>query len=437
MSINGLFMIQDVFENYTPNGWVWSYQDYENKGVTDVFKATESTFYADYNNCKTIINRTLGMLEGTNINPYFIIPSFHDANGDLKFDDAQITFIAERAEELLSDIPDIRGLCFDDYYWYGTTEYTESQIEYLDRFAGTVADAMHDINQDSKLTAGINIHHLELGMTVDSFDFIIPMCYRYYNSYPTFIKDQIDTVKAHSNVPIITGLMSYHNDGNSTLWSNKQLERDMRTSIRYSNGYAMFIHPYITETMKFPKTSAKYQYNPSFGFIGKKTSPNFLYANVADCGNTLKSTSGFAGYNITDDKITLDETVHAEDKEYSIRVAVNDYYQGIIIMPGYLTTRKDEIITLSGKLQAEEGLNYGVDLWNGSNSSGISLTGTGEIENFSLQYTPDGEGFNDWNYGTWTNMRMMTEALNTESYFNILELQLEIGDKATEWQEGI
>jgi len=422
MVFRGLFITQDVFEERM------NYHNYEKRGVNNIIKTVESTLSTNYNQSKSIIDRTLSKLEGTEIEPYILIHQFKNSNGTRQFDDDQINFIAERSSQIITDYPKLKGIVFDDFYYEGKTD------EELSNFAGTVKDSIKETNSKARLSAGINVTR----NITEEFDFIIPMVYRYYNGYPSFIKDIITDLKTKTNTPIVTGLLTFMNDSDVTLWDKKTLECDMETAIKYSDGYAVFLHPFIPNRLKFKKTpyNSSYKYNVTSKRLIKNTqSPNFLFRNVADCGNSLNSTYGFGKY--TNETIELDPNRYVKGKNKSIKCTVNGQHQGIVPQPGSLTTKIGTPITFSGKIYVPTGMDLLCSINNKAYGNTDRIIGNDKWNNFEVTYTPDGTGgFNDWTDGVWTILKIITRNNPGTSSFNLGELQIEVGSEATKWRPG-
>lgn len=452
-SFRGMWVIQDIFEGNI------DYQEYESRGVTDIIKSTENYLETDYPAFQTTVNRTLDKLEGTDINLHVLTHCFHDKNNAIKYDQSQADFIGEQSAKALNDFPELRGISFDDYYYYtgyydSSPNAQETQEQQLETFAQTVQTAMHDANSDSQLSSGLNVldvNGCKISRVSPYFDFIIPMVYRYSNTHPQFVKDTLTSVKQHSSdTPVVAGLLSFHTESDyDHLWSVRTMTEDMQTSLKQDCGYSLFIYPFLSQPQTFPKTGSTC--NIRFGrilerLIGKgcvrlrcsstpkkQASPNFLPENIADCTNTTKDTYGFLKYTGTE-TITTDTDRFVRGDRSLKCVVTGDYYEGVMwSLYGLIT---GEPVTWSGQIWVEEGLNLYGQMNKGADASQpILLVGDGDWQDFVAHYTPT--TYQDPLVDNWCVMKFATSGHpGMEKSFNLGEMQLEIGNSVTVWDVG-
>lgn len=449
----GMWVIQDVFEEDI------DYEEYEARGVTDIIKSTENYLETDYPSFQATMERTINKLEGTNINLHILTHNFHDQNNLIKYDTTQADFIGEQSAKALNDFPELKGISFDDYYYY--TEYydpspdaQETQIQQLQDFAMTVQRAMHDANSDSQLSAGLNVldvNGCKIERVAPYFNFIIPMVYRYSNTHPRFVEDTLKSVKQRSkNTPIVAGLLSFHTDSDyEHLWSVRTMTEDMQTCLKQDCGYSLFIHPFLSRQQTFPSPKQKIKIKCGNKVQGLFTigtlhirqatkpkpqlNPNFLPENIADCTNTTKDTDGFFKYSGTETLISDTERFIRGDRSLKCTVT-GDYYEGVNWSLYGLVT--DERVTWTGQIWVEEGLNVYGQMNKGADASEpLLLVGDNEWQDFELHYTPT--TYQPPLDDNWCVMKIVTSgSLGMEKSFNLGEMKLEIGNVGTEWSEG-
>lgn len=437
-----MFCVEKIFDT-------WTNQDYQHanqRGIDTVIQGISPGLNIDnFDSVDVIIQDMLSKTENTNLGLIPLIWSFHDENNAVNFSEENIDWVASQSAKLFENYPYLSGLIFDDYYvyanWQDEFEDVDAQTEYLLNMAETVKEAIHEVKSSATLTAGVpamDDNGYVNSVVSEGFDYIMPMVYRYYNGFPSFVGDLIEKVKITSKTDVVPILLTFLNDTDVKTWSKESLETDIRTAMRLCGSYALFMNLYLPSKEVNYLTRSRYAYSPYLNLIiGTKPSPNFLFSNVADCGNTLETTYGFGKY-ANDETITLDNSKSINNKEYSIKCEVNGQYKGCVPHPGSLTTKIGVPLTYSGQIYIPSELDIMVIIYNNTNGNSTTINGHDNWNEFELQYTPTGVGgFNGWEDGTWTILAIITTNNPGESSFNIGELQLEIGNEATEWQEGI
>ena len=364
MVVKGLFVI----ENYQfPD-----FKELESRGLTHVFYS-ESFLLNNYNTCKNNINALIDEMKGTNLKLHININAFKASDQSTLVDPKNMDHrnkLQTALTQLLSDIPKIDGIIFDDFHWHMWSGYdVDQQVNILSEFAKQMATAIHDVDSSNKLSASILWTSPTINSTADEVDYVMPKIYPSNSSgtaLSTAIKKVLDEI---DNIEMVVNLITYDPSVKLIPRNLSDIYNEISTVIKLIGpNYGLYAYPWIPYGLGFPLEDYSFtEVNVNLSLvsqhktISEKSSRiitiSFLDQNNNPLSDDLLSTI-VGKYKITDQstgKVIKDFTNFIPDNSiYELNLSSED---NKIINPD--VSQENHIITVSavygdGKIENEE-----------------------------------------------------------------------------------
>ncbi len=364
MVVKGLYVI----ENYPfPD-----FKELENRGLTHVFYS-DSFLLNNYNICKKNINALIDEMEGTQLKLHLNINAFKASDQSSQVDPKNMDHrnkLQTALTQLLTDIPKIDGIIFDDFHWQMWSGYdVDQQSSVLAEFARQMATAIHEVDSSKKLSASILWTSPTIHLTAAEVDYVLPKIYP-SNSTGTALSTAIKKVLEEiDNTKIVVNLITYDPSVKLIPRSLSDIYNEISTVIKINGpNYCLYASPWVPYGLGFPLEDYSFtEVNVNLNLvsqhktISEKSSRiitvSFLDQNNNPLSDDLLSTI-VGKYKITDQstgKVIKDFTNFIPDNSiYELNLASED---NRLINPD--VSQENHIITVSavygdGKIENEE-----------------------------------------------------------------------------------
>ena len=364
MVVKGLY----VLENYPfPD-----FKELESRGLTHVFYS-DSFLLNNYNTCKNNVNALIDEMKGTELQLHLNINAFKASDQSSLVDPKNMDHrnkLQTALIQLLTDIPKIDGIIFDDFHWQMWSGYDEDQqSSILAEFAKQMAGAIHDVDSSKKLSASILWTSPTIHLTAAEVDYVLPKIYPSNSSetaLSTAIKKVLDEIKDNK---VVVNLITYDPSVKFIPRSLSDVYNEISTVIKMNGpNYCLYASPWIPYGLGFPLEDYSFtEVNVNLGLVSQhktisEKSSRIITISFLDQNNNplsddlLKTIVG--KYKIIDQstgKVIKDFTNFIPDKSiYELNLSSED---NKIINPD--VSQENHIITVSavygdGKIENEE-----------------------------------------------------------------------------------
>ena len=364
MVVKGLYVIE--------NHPFPDFKELESRGLTHVFYS-DSFLLNNYNTCKNNVNALIHELEGTKLKLHLNINAFKASDQSSLVDPKNMDHrnkLKTALIKILSDIPKIDGIIFDDFHWQMWSGYDiDQQSNILAEFAKQMATAIHDFDPSKKLSASILWTSPSIHLTAAEVDYVLPKIYPSNSAgtaLSTAIKKVLDEI---DNNKMVVNLITYDPSVKLIPRSLSDIYNEISTVIKINGpNYCLYASPWIPYGLGFPLEDYSFtEVNMNLGLvsqhktISEKSSRiitvNFLDQNNNPLSDDLLSTL-VGKYKIIDQstgKVIKDFTSFMPtDSIYELNLSSED---NRIINPD--VSQENHIITVStvygdGKIENEE-----------------------------------------------------------------------------------
>ena len=256
-----------VVENTTlPN-----FQQLVDNGLNTVFWCDH---YLQFDTNTTISNleNLYSEIEGLNIDMYLDIYPWQTSTQNEQPDPRSsdyLLFMQDKLETVFNELPELKGLLFDDLYIRDNNQYWDELISHcedvtacpylrdiINTYSQGISDCLKSIDQNLELSGNIHVNEIpgsNMEQLCDIFDFMIMMVDGNCNWKPSTILEGINKC----NIPTVVELPStvvgtwlnpeYYN-------SNDLLGYWFRNVLKMgADGYALYAHPSIVDDLSFTK----------------------------------------------------------------------------------------------------------------------------------------------------------------------------------------
>lgn len=241
-----------VIENYTyPD-----FEELEAKGCTDIFFA-DSALLRNYTTCKNNVNNILTAMQGTNLNLWLDEDSFGDGAGNSLVDPKDMTHrnrFCIALSQILTDIPELKGVALEDYFWHSGWEGTSASYDtILTDFALQIKTTLRDVDSKKIFAPTVGWQASCLPSVAAVSDILIAQCYydkHHYKTPPyTSLKWVLDHVK---DTPIIPILGTFRQATGLPLRPLSDIFEDIANVTRLqSSDYILYAWPWVQEGFVF------------------------------------------------------------------------------------------------------------------------------------------------------------------------------------------
>jgi hypothetical protein len=364
MVVKGLYVI----ENYP----LPDFKELENRGLTHVFYS-DSFLLNNYNTCKNNVNALIREMEGTELELHININAFKASDQSSLVDPTNMDHrnkLQTALIQLLSDIPKIDGIIFDDFHWQMWSGYdVDQQSNVLAEFAKQIATAIHDVDPSKKLSLSPLWTSPSINLTSAEVDYVMPKIYPSNSSgtaLSTVIKKVLEEVDQNK---IVVNLITYDPSVKLIPRSLSDIYNEISTVIKINGpNYCLYASPWIPYGLGFPLEDYSFtEVNVDLSLVSKHKSIsekssriitiNFLDQNNNPLSDDLLSTI-VGKYKI------IDQSTGKVIKNFTNFIPNNSIYElnlssddNKIINPD--VSQENHIITVSvvygdGKIENEE-----------------------------------------------------------------------------------
>lgn len=364
MVVKGLYVI----ENYPfPD-----FKELERRGLTHIFYS-DSFLLNNYNTCKNNINALLHEMEGTTLRLHLNINAFKASDQSSLVDPGNMDHrnkLQTALIQLLSDIPKIEGIIFDNFHWQMWSGYdVDQQSNILAEFAKQMAKTIHDVDSSKKLSASVLWSSPTIHLTAAEVDYILPKIYP-SNSTGTALSTAIkEVLEAIDENKMVVNLITYDPSVKLIPRNLSDIYNEISTVIKINGpNYCLYASPWAPYGLGFPSKDYSFtEINMNLSLVSKhktisEKSSRIMTLNFLDQNNNplsedlLRTIVG--KYKITDQstgKVIKDFTSFMPDNSiYELNLSSED---NKIINPD--VSQENHIITVSavygdGKIENEE-----------------------------------------------------------------------------------
>jgi hypothetical protein len=364
MVVKGLYVI----ENYP----LPDFKELESRGLTHVFYS-DTFLLNNYNTCKNNVNTLIHEMEGTKLKLHLNINAFKASDQSSLVDPKNMDHrnkLKTALIQLLSDIPKIEGIIFDDFHWQMWSGYdTDQQSNMLAEFAKQMATAIHEFDPSKKLSASILWTSPTIHLTAAEVDYVLPKIYP-SNSSGTALSTAIKKVLGEiDHTKMVVNLITYDPSVKLIPRSLSDIYNEISTVIKsIGPNYCLYASPWSPYGLGFPLEDYSFtEVNVDLSLVSKRKTisekssriitVSFLDQNNNPLSSDLLSTI-VGKYKITDQstgKVIKDFTNFIPDNSiYELNLSSED---NRIINPD--VSQENHIITVSavygdGKIENEE-----------------------------------------------------------------------------------
>jgi len=364
MVVKGLYVIENhAFPDF---------KELESRGLTHVFYS-DSFLLNNYNTCKNNVNDLIDEMKGTKLELHININAFKASDQSSLVDPKNMDHrkkLQTAINQLLTDIPKIDGIIFDDFHWQMWSGYdVDQQSNILAEFAKQMAKAIHDVNSSKKLSASILWTSPTIHLTAAEVDYVLPKIYPSNSSgtsLSTAIKKVLNEIE---NTKMVVNLITYDPSVKLIPRSLSDIYNEISTVIKsIGPNYCLYAFPWSPYGLGFPLENYSFtEVNVNLSLvsqhktISEKSSRiitiSFLDQNNNPLSDDLLSTI-VGKYKIIDQstgKVIKDFTNFIPDNSiYELNLSSED---NRIINPD--VSQENHIITVSavygdGKIENEE-----------------------------------------------------------------------------------
>lgn len=316
--------IRGLFTTPFRSGWAAYGIDYEHfsaMGCTDVFMNGSALGINSnqYNSSVQQLKEMVSLLDGTGLNLWFDTTVFLTTTTTPYVwtdptDETHADLVASQIAQILEDVPELKGITFDDYnwqphsagtgtgFWPGSDgqsyEYPELAQSLAD-FGSRMADIVHDADKliGCSIPVAVNTLGANTKLLGNVFDFISPECYVYDPTICTqawFEKMMLDHIKLLPNPSKFVPLLSTYNPSNQNKLKTSNVECIINTALTAnSNGYILFSEGSMNNDITFLSQS-DFQLNTKItmdnSIIPEKSSRKFTITLTDASGNSIPDT---------------------------------------------------------------------------------------------------------------------------------------------------
>lgn len=248
MDVKGLYVI----ENYPfPD-----FKELESRGLTHVFYS-DSFLLNNYNTCKNNVNALIDEMKDTKLKLHININAFKASDQSSLVDPKNMDHrnkLQTALTQLLSDVPKIEGIIFDDFHWHMWSGYdVDQQSNILAEFAKQMATAIHDVDSSNKLSASILWTSPTIHLTASEVDYVMPKIYPSNSSgtaLSTAIKKVLDEI---DNTKMVVNLITYDPSVKFIPRSLSDIYNEISTVIKINGAnYCLYASPWSPYGLGFP-----------------------------------------------------------------------------------------------------------------------------------------------------------------------------------------
>ena len=364
MTMKGLYVIEN--NPYT------DFKELENRGLTHVFYS-DSFLLNNFNTCKNNILELINEMHGTELKLYININAFKASDQASLVDPTNMDHrnkLKTALIQLLSDIPIIDGIIFEDFHWQMWSGYdVVQQGDILAEFAKEMVEAVHGVDESKTLSASMIWKSPAIELTAAELDFVMPKIYSSKSTgipLSTAIKRLIDKIDADK---MVVDLITYDSAVNLTPRSLSDIYNEISTVIKFNGpNYCLYAYPWIPYGLGFPSEDYSFtEINVNLNLVSKhkiipEKSSRIITISFLDQNNNPLSEDLLATlvgeYKITDQstgRIIKDFTKFIPDNSIYELIISSD--ENRIINPD--VSQENHIITVSavygdGKKENEE-----------------------------------------------------------------------------------
>ena len=364
MTIKGLYVSEN---NPYPD-----FKELENRGLTHVFYS-DSFLLNNFTTCKNNVLELITEMEGTDLKLHINLNAFKAADQSSLVDPTNMDHrnqLKTALIQLLSDIPSLDGIIFEDFHWQMWSGYdVVQQGEILAEFAKEMAEAVHSVDESKNLSASMVWTSSALDLTALELDLVMPKIYTSKSSdipLSTAIKKVLEKIDSKK---MIVDLITYDSAVNLTPRSLSDIYNEISTVIKFNGAnYCLYASPWIPYGLGFPSEDYSFtEINVNLNLVSKhKVIPekssriitiSFLDQNNNPLSDDLLSTL-VGQYKITDQstgRLIKDFTHFIPDNSiYELTISSDE---NRIVNPD--VSQENHIITVSvvygdGKKENEE-----------------------------------------------------------------------------------
>ena len=248
MVVKGLYVIE--------NHPFPDFKELESRGLTHVFYS-DSFLLNNYNTCKNNVNALIHELEGTKLKLHLNINAFKASDQSSLVDPKNMDHrnkLQTALIQILSDIPKIDGIIFDDFHWQMWSGYdVDQKSNILAEFAKQMAAAIHDFNASKKLSASILWTSPTIHLTAAEVDYVLPKIYPSNSAgtaLSTAIKNVLDEIDDNK---MVVNLITYDPSVKLIPRSLSDIYNEISTVIKLNGpNYCLYASPWIPYGLGFP-----------------------------------------------------------------------------------------------------------------------------------------------------------------------------------------
>jgi hypothetical protein len=352
MTIKGLYVVEGhLFPDF---------KELENRGLTHVFYV-DTFLLNNFTTCKNNIRELISAIKSTDLELHIDINAFMAGDQSSLVDPTNTAHrnkLQEALIQLLTDIPRIDGISFDNFDWQSWSGYDlDQQSTVLAEFAKEMAKAVHNVHISKKLSASINWTSHTLPLTAAELDFVMPKIYP-PNSSGTPLSTAIKKVQDEIDDTImVVDLLTYDSAVNLAPRSLSDIYNEISTVIHLNGvNYCLYAFPWIPYGLGFPSKDYSFtQINMDLNLVSNQKiipekSTRIITINFLDQNNNQLSddllTTLVGEYKITDQstgRIIKDFTTFKPDNSIYELIISSD--ENRIINPD--VSQENHVITVS------------------------------------------------------------------------------------------
>jgi hypothetical protein len=232
------------------------FEELERRGLTHLFFA-ESDLIRDLPTSILKVKEAVNAIKNTDIELHVDIHCFNDEHynrvdpKDIIYRDMTIQHILS----LLENVPEIRGISFDDYHC-PYPMYKTQDATVLNDYAISVKNAVKDYDSSIQLSAAIAQLVSTIPVLQGTFDFVLHETYR-NDVYTTNIRSSVkESVRRSNGNPNVVDLITFNGDLSKR--DVCEIMVDLRnTLLENVEGYAFYAWPYCSPDIYFPDLRVK------------------------------------------------------------------------------------------------------------------------------------------------------------------------------------
>ncbi|HEX7468382.1 MAG TPA: hypothetical protein VF324_07345 [Methanobacterium sp.] len=266
MTMKGMYVIEN--NPYT------DFKELENRGLTHIFYS-DSFLLNNFNTCKNNILELINEMHGTELKLYININAFKASDQASLVDPTNRDHrnkLKTALIQLLSDIPIIDGIMFEDFHWQMWSGYdVVQQGDILAEFAKEMVEAVHDVDESKKLSASMIWTSPAIELTAAELDYVMPRIYSSKSTgipLSTAIKRVLEKIDADK---MVVDLITYDSAVNLTPRSLSDIYNEISTVIKFNGAnYCLYAYPWIPYGLGFPSEDYSFtEINVNLNLVSK------------------------------------------------------------------------------------------------------------------------------------------------------------------------